>query len=167
MGSEKSVATCVAQIRTELEQAVHATGNGHPVIRRKVRRLLAGAGRRAVTKSFRNDLNQALVEANIFTDRPVLGRPLFQDEWLEFSTQPFPPHRVCFSFEHDLVEFMRRAVGVMPPLDVLRAIDEEFSLPSRRRIDLLCEEVVQSGKGDLVAIEFKRSDPGYGVVAQA
>jgi hypothetical protein len=138
-----------------------------------VRRLLSDSGRKIVTQSFINDLDQALAASKVFASRSLSGHPLFQDDWLEFSTQPFPAHAVLFPSEHDLVEFMRRAIGVLPPLDRLRPLNlrqvflgREFTLPSRQRIDLLCEEQHQSGKGDLVAIEFKRGDPSYDVITQ-
>ena len=162
MTSTKSVTTCIQKLR----QALAAAPPECPTVRRKVRRLLADSGRAIVTQSFATDLDRALKASKVFTNRPVIGRPLFQDDWVEFSTRPFPPHAVCFTTEHDLIEFMKRAIGVLPPLDGLREIEQEFTLASRQRIDLLCEARAQSGKGDLVAIEFKRGDPGYGVVAQ-
>jgi hypothetical protein len=174
MNPDKSPASCVARLRDVLlAQSPQAEPNARTVIRRKVRRLLADSGRKIVSQPFIADFDQALTAAKVFTHRSLIGRPLFQDEWLEFCLQPFPAHAVLFQSEHDLVEFMRRAIGVLPPLESLRpmdlrqlAIGREFVLPSRQRIDLLCEEQHQSGKGDLVAIEFKRGDPSYGVITQ-
>ena len=120
----------------------------------------------AVTQSFLAQLEAALKTAGLFTNRPLSGRALFQKDWLSFSNAAFPPDAAFFALERDLCEFMRRALGVLPELAGLHEIRDEFHLGSGQRIDLLCEEVAQSGKGDLVAIEFKRGDPGYGVKTQ-
>ena len=166
MRANRSVASCVEGLRQSLLEKTRTAPECVPVIRRKVRRLLAEAGKEHVTQSFVTELDQTIRALGLFASRPLCGRPLFQDDWLELSTQAFAPHSVFFPTEQELVEFMRRAIGVLPPLDNLKEISLEFQLPTRQRIDLLCEEYAQSGKGDLVAIEIKRGDPSYGVVTQ-
>jgi hypothetical protein len=57
-------------------------------------------------------------------------------------------------------------IGVVDPFRGLKILAQEYRLPSGRRIDILCEEVHKSGRGDLVVLEFKRDNSPDGVVAQ-
>jgi hypothetical protein len=158
----KSINTFVARIAKEIAPPLGAPENERRVVRRKVSHVLALCGRKAVTQGFLAELEAALKAARVFTNRPLAGRALFQKDWLHFSNAEFPLDAVVFARERDLCEFIRRALGLLPELAGLREVGEEFRLGSGQRIDLLCEEVAQSGRGDLVAIELKRGDPGYG-----
>jgi hypothetical protein len=167
MRRERSIAACVRQISQDLESGKAKNADSRaPLIRRKIVRLLSDCGRQNITRPFLAEFDQALTTASLFTRPSLVARPLLQDECVEFSTRPFDPQSVFFETEAELREFLRRAVGVMPPLEALQERAYEYRLPSGKRIDLLCEEISKNGKGALVAIEFKRDDPTYGVVAQ-
>jgi hypothetical protein len=162
----KSIDAFVDRISKELAPPLGTPEGERRVVRRKVSQVLNLCGRKVVTQGFLAQLERVLAAARVFTSRQLTGRALFQKEWLQFSNAEFPPDAVVFPTERDLCEFIRRALGVLPELAALREIGGEFRLRSGQRIDLLCEEVAQSGKGDLVAIELKKGDPGYGVKAQ-
>jgi hypothetical protein len=167
MAATRSAPSFVKQLRSELELPASTGGVAGRVLRRKVAQILRQSGRSKMTSRFRSELQQALLAAGIHTDRPVATSTLFQGEWLSFAAVPFPPESVLFSKEADLCEFIRRGIGRLSGLEGLRELGNEFRVGAKgQKIDLLCEEVAQSRKGDLVAIELKRGDPGYGVKEQ-
>jgi hypothetical protein len=162
----KSVETLIAEIGKALKPTPESFPEEARIVRRKGRSLVRSSGRSRVTDDFVRQLATALEAAAICTSPPLTARPLFQDDWVYFSNMPIRPDSVFFAREQDLCDFIRRGLGVLPLLMGLREIENEFRLGTRQRIDLLCEELAQSRRGDLVAIELKRGDPGYGVKAQ-
>jgi hypothetical protein len=112
---------------------------------------------------FLAQLEERLKEAGIYTEPPLADSAVRLDDWLLFSTGPFPPDSAFFSKEKDLQRFVEACLGngAFRNLELFRspgrASGREFRLPGGHRIDLLCQERTKSGVGALVAIELKRS----------
>jgi hypothetical protein len=100
--------------------------------------------------------------SRVSTRSRLIDPGLRLDDWVLFSTGPFPAASAFFSRESDLQRFVEACLGssVFRNLEPFkpdgRRSCREFRLPDGRRIDLLCQERTKSGKGALVAIELKR-----------
>ncbi len=138
-----------------------ARGAVPPIERRKLRTIAAACGKRA-SASFLASLQERLNQSSIYTEPPLVDSGLRLDDWVLFSTGPFPAAATFFSKESDLQRFVEACLGssVFRNLEPFkpdgRRSCREFRLPDGRRIDLLCQERAKSGKGALVAIEVKR-----------
>jgi len=138
-----------------------ARGAIPPIERRKLRTIATACGKRA-SIPFLASLQERLNQSNIYTDPPLIDSGLRLDDWVLFSTGPFPAASTFFSKESDLQRFVEACLGSsvfrnLEPFKVDgRRSCREFRLPGGRRIDLLCQERAKSGQGALVAIELKR-----------
>jgi hypothetical protein len=132
-----------------------------PIERRKLRTVAAECGTRASSRFLAN-LGEQLARAGLYTEPPLAGTPLRPDDWVLFSTGPFPPDSLLFAREKYLQRFVEACLGTgvfrnLRPFREGRHVRcREYRLPDGNRIDLLCEEVVRSGVRPLVAIELKR-----------
>ena len=126
------------------------------VVRRRLAVIARQCGRSRLSEAFIGELETALRRAQIHVDRPLDKRASVSKELVRLSLKPFAPAEVEFGCERQLVDLVVDAVGRVAPLTNLRIWRREFALPSGRRIDLLCKATDRSGKGDLVALEFKR-----------
>jgi len=137
-----------------------ARGMTPPIERRKLRTITAECRRRGSAHFFET-LDLRLREAGIYTDPPLVDSGLRLDDWVLFSTGPFPPDSSFFPKEKDLKRFVEACLGsgVFRNLELCklpgRQSGREFRLPDGRKIDLLCQERTRSGNGALVAIELK------------
>lgn len=137
------------------------TGARPPLERRKLRTVTAQCGQRANAR-FLEGLGGRLAEAGIYTEPKLGDLALRLDDWVLFSTGPFPPDSAFFPKERDLQRFVESCLGTgnFRNLELLRLpgriTGREFRLPSGHRIDLLCQERTRHGPGALVAIELKR-----------
>jgi hypothetical protein len=111
-------------------------------------------------------LEHALLRARIHTDRKLGSSSTLPRHSIRFWMQSFAPAEVEFGRERQLVDLVLQSIGRVPPLLHLKVRRLEFHLPSGRSVDLLCEEVSRGGKGDLVAVEFKKGPAGAGAVEQ-
>ncbi len=151
----------IASMSAELGEAA-ARGANPPIERRKLRTIVNACGRRSSSVSFLADLEDRLNQAGIYTEPPLTDTGLRRDDWVLFSTGPFPAVSTFFSKESDLQRFVEACLGtgVFRNLEPFtpdgRRSCREFRLPDSRRIDLLCQERTKSGVGALVAIELKR-----------
>ena len=150
----------IASMDTELREAT-ALGANPPIERRKLRTIATACGKRA-SAPFLASLQDRLNQSSMYTEPPLIDPGLRLDDWVLFSTGPFPAAAAFFSKESDLQRFVEACLGT----SVFRNLEpfkpdgrrscREFRLPDGRRIDLLCQERTKSGKGALVAIELKR-----------
>lgn len=150
----------ISSMDTDLREAA-ARGAVPPVERRKLRTIVTVCGKRA-SAPFLASLQERLNQSSIYTEPPLTDSGLRLDDWVLFSTGPFPAAAAFFSKESDLQRFVEACLGssVFRNLEPFkpdgRRSCREFRLPDGRRIDLLCQERTKSGKGALVAIELKR-----------
>lgn len=141
-----------------------------PVERRKLRTVTTQCGQRANLR-FLEMLDGRLAEAGIYAEPRLADLSLRLDDWVLFSTGPFPPDSAFFPKEKDLQKFVESCLGTgnFKNLERLRlpgrSTGREFRLPSGERIDILCQERTRYGAGALVAIELKR-DHERGTVEQ-
>lgn len=136
------------------------------VVSRKMSSIVRQCGRERVTIGFLTKLEQACQRANIHSDRRIRSSSILPKHSLRFSLEPFTPSEVEFGREQQLVQLFLQSVGRVPPLQDLQVKGREYALPSGRSVDLLCERASRSGKGDLVAVEFKKGTAGAGAVEQ-
>jgi hypothetical protein len=165
MTDERQKADPVTRFSEGMQQALReeaATGANPPFARRKLRTITSDCKKRA-SSAFLATLEQRLQQVGIYTEPPLGDSSTRLDDWVWFSTGPFPPDAAFFPKERDLQRFVEACVGNgafrgLEPFRVPgRASGLEFPLPDGRRIDLLCQERTRRGIGALVAIEFKRS----------
>jgi Endonuclease NucS C-terminal domain len=139
-----------------------ARGVKPPLERRKLRTVTAECHQRGSSR-FLAQLEERLKEAGIYTEPPLTDSSVRLDDWVLFSTGPFPPDSAFFPKEKDLQRFVEACLGngVFRNLELFRSpgrtSGREFRLPDGHRIDLLCQERSKSGVGALVAIELKRN----------
>ena len=133
---------------------------------RRMSAIARRCGRERLTSGFLRELESALHKAGVHTDRVLNSSSTTRDQLVRFSRIAFTPSEVEFGCERQLVDLVVDSVGKAPPLDDLKILKREFSLPSWRRVDLLCEEISRSRNGDIVAVEFKRGEAGVAVVEQ-
>lgn len=153
----------IHEIKSELEQA-EAAGRVAPIERRKLRTLTEACGLKRASPQFLDRLRQQVADAGLFTDPDLGDRGLRSDDYVRFAAQPFPAERTFFPSEAALQKFVKLAieqrVGIFRNLQLVSKRRAERSieviLPSRKRIDILCEERTKSGVGALVAVELKR-----------
>lgn len=132
-----------------------------PIERRRLRTITSECGQRASSR-FREHLHQHLMEAGVYTEPPLVDLGLRLDDWVLFSTGPFPPDAAFFPREKDLQSFVEACLGsgVFRNLESYRPHGRtscrEYRLPNGDKIDLLCQERTRSGTGALVAVELKR-----------
>ena len=131
---------------------------------RKLSTLARGCGSRTVYAELLRDLEQELEAAGIYTHRPVSSPALRRDDVVQLSRLRFAPDELFFKNEQLLKEFLVAGIGRFGPLRDLEREGQEFRLPSRRRIDILCRE--RRRGGDLVAVELKKAGDADGVVTQ-
>ena len=138
-----------------------ARGVVPPIERRKLRTIASACEKRA-SAQFLASLQDRLNQSSVYTEPPLIDSGLRLDDWVLFSTGPFPAAAAFFSKESDLQRFVEACLGsaVFRNLEPFRGggrrSGREFRLPDGRRIDLLCQERRKSGTGALVAIELKR-----------
>ena len=120
---------------------------------RKLSTLARGCGSRTVYAELLRDLEQELKAAGIYTHRPVSSPALRRDDVVQLSRLRFAPDELFFKNEQLLQDFLVAGVGQFGPLRDLEREEQEFTLPSGRRIDILCRERRRDGRGDLVAVE--------------
>lgn len=138
-----------------------AAGATPPLERRKLRTVTGECQRRGSAR-FLAQLETLLEESGIYTEPKIAASSLRLDDWILFSTGPFPRDAAFFPKEKDLQRFVQSCLGsgAFRNLELFKAggsSGREFRLPSGLRIDLLCQERTKSGVGALVAIELKRS----------
>lgn len=132
-----------------------------PIEKRKLRTVLAACKHKG-TKVFLNRLEGQLEKAGIYTETRLSDSGLLLDDWVLFSTGPFPPDSWFFPREDDLRRFVEACLGKgkFRNLHICRfpghKSGREYQLGDGRKIDLLCEERTKKGPGALVAIELKR-----------
>jgi hypothetical protein len=96
--------------------------------------------------SFLDSLQERLKQSSIYTEPPLTDAGLRLDDWVLFSTGPFPAASTFFSKESDLQRFVEACLGgsVFRNLEPFkpdgRRSCREFRLPDGRKIDLLCQE---------------------------
>ena len=138
-----------------------AQGMRPPIEKRRLGTVVSECGSRT-SAAFLARLEDHLSAAGLCTEPPLDASALRRDDWIRFSTQPFPPDELLFPRERDLQRFVQACLGTGHFRDLRlyqegrRTLGREFRLPDGRRIDLLCETRGISGHGDLVAIELKR-----------
>lgn len=146
----------VESIRVALRED-EASGAKPPVERRKVKTMAAACRQGRTTTKFLSQLDVFLRGVGIYTEPPLLDSPLQPNDWVLFSTGPFPPDSAFFPNEKDLQRFVESCLGsgALRGLELYKS-GKEFRLPNGQRVDLLCQERSKSGPGALVAIELKR-----------
>jgi len=132
-----------------------------PIERRKLRTVLEECGQRSSLR-FLERLHDRFSQEGIYTEPPLVDSGLRLDDWLLFSSGPFPPDALVFATEKDLQRFVEACLGsgVFRNLELYRVRGDhsgrEYPLSNGQRIDLLCQERTKSGFGALVVIELKR-----------
>ena len=86
-----------------------------------------------------------LNESQIYCEPALTDSGLRLDDWVLFSTGPFPPDVAFFPRERDLLRFVEASLGTgaFRNLERLRLggrSGREFRLSDGRKIDLLCQE---------------------------
>lgn len=157
----------VDQVRTFIDRMAQTLredeqkGVRPPFERRKLRTMLADCGKRG-SAGVLAEIEARFTEAGIYTEPRLADSGLRLDDWVWFSTGPFPPDSAFFPREADLQRFVQACIGsgAFRNLELCKvkghASGREFRLPDGRRIDLLCQERTKSGTGGLVVIELKR-----------
>lgn len=133
---------------------------------RKLSRLAEACGSRTVHAELLRDLEHELEAAGIYTHRPLSSPALGRDDWVRLSRLRFAPDELFFDNEQRLKDFLLAGIGRFGFLRDLEREEQEFALPSGRRIDILCRDRRRGGRGDLVAIELKKAKDADGVVTQ-
>jgi hypothetical protein len=136
------------------------------VVSRKMSSVARQCGRLRLTNGFLGKLEQDLQRAGIHTDRELRSTSTLPKHSVKFSLHAFSPSEVEFGREQQLVDLIVHSIGKVHPLLDLKIREREYGLPSGRSVDLLCEEVNRAGKGDLVAVEFKKGQAGAGAAEQ-
>lgn len=150
----------ITQMRSDLDAHTIA-GQVPPIEKRKLRTITHDCGHIA-SRVFLDKLYRSLQEAGIYTEPPLDDTGIGLDDWVRFSTGPFPPDAVVFSKEKYLQRFVEDCLGtgVFRNLELYkenrRTVGREYRLPNNMHIDLLCQERTRNGYGALVAIELKR-----------
>ncbi len=167
--SEQRIQLFITELHTAL-QAEEANGEKPPVVRRKLRTVVNRCGYDNVRASFLDSLQKELNGTGIYTEPPLTQANLDHDDFVHFSTGPFPPDALFFPKESQLKEFVKSCLGT-GRFRNLRLYEDnrrngwEFPVDGGR-VDLLCEEERRRGKGPLVAIELKRGESAREAVVQ-
>ncbi|HQZ72845.1 MAG TPA: endonuclease NucS [Anaerolineae bacterium] len=150
------------ELMHEALQADTTKGVTPPIERRKLRTIITDCGQKRGSQQFLARLASRLAEAGIYSEPAIADSGLRADDWVLFSSGPFPPDSAFFPRETDLQRFVEACLGsgVFRNLEPYRGdgrkSGREYLLPDGRRIDLLCQERTRSGVGALVVIELKR-----------
>ena len=134
--------------------------------KKRLSKLAEACGSRIVHAELLRDLEHELKVAGVYTHRPVSSPALGRNDWVQLSRLKFAPDELFFDNEQLLKEFLLAGIGRFGFLRDLEREEQEFVLPSHRRIDILCRERRRGGRGDLVAIELKKAKQADGVVTQ-
>lgn len=145
-------------------------GEATPLVRRKLTTIVSECGYDNVMAAFLVRLRTLLEENGVYTEPPLDQEDLEHDDFVYFSTGPFPADSLLFPKERQLQEFVRSCLGSgrFRGLRLYKDGDRdgwEFPVPGRR-VDLLCEEQRRDGKGGLVAMELKRGESAREAVDQ-
>jgi hypothetical protein len=169
MAKDKSP-NLVAQTLLAALQEQRANDLGEPVLRMKVRTLVAKSGYSVLTPTVRQKLIAALASSGLHVcpelDDPAVG----QERYLVVGTQPIQPEAFLFKKEAHLEDFVEASlgVGVLKNLTLYRQdghSGRQFKL-GKLCIDLLCKEALSPQSWGLVAIELKRDEAPRGTLSQ-
>lgn len=155
-----SISACIEDLQAALRER-QAGGQTLPVVRRKLRTLLADCGKRG-TPGALADILHRFNQAGLYCEPSLTDEGLRLGHWVSLSTGPFPADSVFFPREADLRKFVAACLGsgvfrnLVPFKPKGRSDGTEYGLPDGSRIHLLCQERTKTGFGALVAIEFKR-----------
>ena len=100
----------IAGIRAALRED-EASGAKPPIERRKLKTISAACEQGKTTTKFLSQLDVFLKGAGIYTDPPLLDSSLKLDDWIHFSTGPFPPDSAFFPNERNLQSFVQACLG--------------------------------------------------------
>jgi hypothetical protein len=142
-----------------------AEGAENPVVVRKLRTILRECGFKAARRTVLQALQEAFGGHGLYTEPELTERGVRVDDRIHLAAGPFPPDALFFRREKDLQRFVDANIGT-GVLRHLRRPSMEYQLPSKHRIDLLCEERLPNGSSALVAIELKREESTREVAVQ-
>lgn len=137
-----------------------AHGESPATVRRRLRTVTRACGAR-VSTAFLQRLHDRLAAESVYTRPSLRATGLRRDDWIHFSLRSFPAEELLFPREEDLRDFIVECLGtgvfedLKPYHEGRKDLSKEYLLPNGRKIDLLCEEKANSGKGALVAMELK------------
>ena len=103
----------VRQFVSDMQKALHENetrGAKPPLERRKLRTVTAECHQRG-SAIFLAHLEDLLKEAGIYTEPPLADSAVRLDDWVLFSTGPFPPDSAFFPKEKDLQRFVEACLG--------------------------------------------------------
>jgi hypothetical protein len=170
MTQKKSPDLAVRSLLDALQEQ-QAKAVGEPVIRMKLRTLVAKSGYVVLTPTVRAKLVAALTAAGLHVSPELVDAAVGQDRFLAISRHPIQPDAFLFKKEAHLEDFVEASLGV----DVLRNLTlyrDNHGRPGRQFkigrlcIDLLCREALSPDKWGLVAIELKREEAPRGTLSQ-
>lgn len=157
---QQSLAGFISRLAAALAES-EAAGMRPPVERRRLSTVLRECGRSRMSNQFTLALSDSLHRAGVFASPPLDDATLARTSWLCFSTAPFRPEALLFPTERDLREFVAAAIGrgvfrhLRPHREGGQIKCREYHLPSGKKIDLVCDEIVKGHPGAIVAIELK------------
>jgi hypothetical protein len=170
MAKDKSPALAAQSLVNALQEQ-QATGMGAPVLRLKLRTLVAQSGYSVLTPTVRAKLVTALRSAGLHVAPELVDAAVGQDRFLAISRHPLQPDAFLFKKEAHLEDFVEASLGVdvLRNLTLYRGADgrpgRQFKV-GRLCVDLLCRETLSPNKWGLVAIELKREEAPRGTLSQ-
>jgi hypothetical protein len=168
---ERSPELTVQSILNALQKEQHANDVGQPVLRKKLKTLVAEAGYRVLTAGLRSQLVSAFTSAGLHVSPDVSDPAVGQDAFLTISSHPIQPEAFLFQKEVHLERFVEASLGIdcLKNLSLYKHPDgrsgRQFRLGSLI-VDLLCREALSPQKWGLVAIELKRDEAPRGTLVQ-
>lgn len=161
----------MASLLATLQDEQRTKHVGEPVVRKKLRTLVADAGYSVLAPTLRKKLTSAFTAAGLHVSADVGDPAVGQDTFLAISTHPIKPEAFLFAKEVHLEGFVEASLGIGPlkNLSLFQASDERSGRQFRiggKVVDLLCKEALGSDRWGLVAIELKRDEAPRGTLTQ-
>jgi hypothetical protein len=157
-------------VLSALQDAQRSKYVGEPVLRKKLRTLVAHSGYSVLAPPLRKKLSAAFTAAGLHASPDIADPAVGQDSFLTISTHPIKPDAFLFAKEAELERFVEASLGVGAFKNLtLYQTDGRSGRQFRvggQIIDLLCREALGPERWGLVAIELKRGEAPRGTLTQ-
>lgn len=168
---ERSPEKAASALLAALDKAHDDRHIGRPVVRKKLRTLVADSGYAVLTSSLRARLVAAFTSAGLHVAPGIADPAVGQDAFLTISRHPIEPEAFVFAKEIHLERFVEASlgIGILKNLSLYAHPDGKSGRQFRVGglfVDLLCREALTPTTWGLVAIELKRSDAPRGTLVQ-
>ena len=162
----------VEEIADEIRRTVERSGGLERTERRLQRTVVALCGWKAKSDPRMASLQQLLEDSGVFTYPELESESLSADSWITFSDRPAArvvAAAILFGDEERLHGFVRDYYPELfsgTPLEKLEFVQSEARIDQGITKKLKADMLFKRNSGSYVAIEFKKSYPEAGDVAQ-